>query len=77
MREYVFLLEYEYGVHPVRDVFIDHPDVVASTLDISISHDTGWRVERVTGPEHALDELESVYLDEHSDDHLKFSPRDY
>ena len=45
MREYVFLLEYDYGVHPVRDVFIDHPDVVASTLDTSISHDTGWRVE--------------------------------
>jgi hypothetical protein len=74
MREYVFLLEYDYGVHPVRDVFIDHPDVVASTLDISISHDTGWRVERVTGPEHALDELESVYLDEHTDDRTSLSP---
>jgi hypothetical protein len=65
MREYVFLLEYDYGVHPVRDVFIDNPDVVATTLDISIAQDTGWRIERVTGPEHALDELESVYFDEH------------
>ena len=74
MREYVFLLEYDYSVHPVRDVFIDHPDVVASTLDISISHDTGWRVERVTGPEHALDELESVYFDEHTDDRTSLSP---
>ena len=74
MREYVFLLEYDYGVHPVRDVFIDHPDVVAGTLDISISHDTGWRVERVTGPEQALDELESVYFDEHTDDRTSLSP---
>ena len=65
MREYVFVLEYDYGVHPVRDVFIDNPDVVATTLDISIAQDTGWRIERVTGPEHALDELESVYFDEH------------
>ena len=34
MREYVFLLEYDYGVHPVRDVFIDHPDVERACNDI-------------------------------------------
>jgi hypothetical protein len=68
MREYVFLLEYDPGVHPIRDFFIDHPDVVATTLDMSIVSDGGWRIERVTGPEQDLDALESVYFDEHCND---------
>lgn len=63
MREYVFLFTYERGILPVRDVYIEHPEVVATSLAISASPDTGWRVERITGPEHALDALESVYLD--------------
>lgn len=65
MREYVVLLGYERGVHPVRDVFIEHPELVATALAISASPDTGWRVERVTGPEDALEALETVYLDPH------------
>ena len=32
-------------------------------LPFQASTDTGWRVERVTGPEAALDALETVYLD--------------
>lgn len=63
MREYVLLFEFDRGVHPVRDVFIDHPDLLANALAISASADSGWRVERITGPASALDELESVYLD--------------
>lgn len=45
MREYVFLLEYDRGVHSVRDVFIDHPVVVATALTVSITLDSGWRVD--------------------------------
>jgi hypothetical protein len=41
MREYVFLLEYDHGVHPVRDAFIDNPEVVATALDISTSLNGG------------------------------------
>ena len=63
MREYVFLLEYDRGIHPVRDVFIDHPEVVVTALDISLARDRGWRVERMTGPEEALDAVEAVYFD--------------
>lgn len=63
MREYVVLLTYEHGVHPVRDIFIDYPDLVATALAISSTPETGWRVERITGPEAALDALETVYLD--------------
>lgn len=62
MREYVFLLTYDRGIDPVRDVFIDQPDMVATALDISASPDGGWRIERITGPEEALDELETLYL---------------
>lgn len=68
MREYVFLLEYDRGVHPIRDVFIDNPEVVVRALDISLARDRGWRVERMTGPEHALDAVEAVYFDEQCND---------
>lgn len=63
MREYVFRLGYESGVHPVNDIFIRHPDMVARSLDISSSLNCGWRIVRLTGPEAALDALEEVYLD--------------
>lgn len=63
MREYVLRLEYERGVHPVMDVFIQHPEMLATSLDVSASLDGGWRVVRVTGPTDALDALEAVYLD--------------
>ncbi|MFC6734041.1 helix-turn-helix domain-containing protein [Haladaptatus sp. GCM10025707] len=35
---------------------------MATTLAISASTDSRWRVERITGPEDALDTLEAVYL---------------
>lgn len=63
MREYIVLLTYDRGVHPVRDVYIDHPDLLGTSLAISSSPDVGWRVERLTGSEGALEELEQVYLD--------------
>ena len=63
MREYVLRLEYERGVHPVMDVFIQHPEMVAESLDLSASLDGGWRIVRLSGPEEALDALEEVYLD--------------
>lgn len=63
MREYVLRLEYERGVHPVMDAFIEHPEVIARSLDVSASLDGGWRIVRVTGPTDALDALEAVYLD--------------
>jgi hypothetical protein len=68
MREYVFLLEYERGVHPVRDAFIDHPAVVVTSLDISLSRECGWRIERMTGPAEALDAVETVFFNEQCND---------
>lgn len=63
MREYIALFRYNRGVNPVRDVFINHSQLVATSLTISASSNTEWRVERVSGPENALDALETVYLD--------------
>lgn len=63
MREYVLRLEYQSGVHPMMDVFIEHPEMVARSLDVSATLDGGWRIVRVTGPTAALDALEDVYLD--------------
>lgn len=74
MREYVFLLEYDRGVHPVRDAFIDHPEVVATALDISSALDGGWRIERLTGPEHALDAIESAYFNDQCNDCIYPTP---
>ena len=68
MREYVLLLEYDRGVHPIRDAFIDHPEVVVRALDISLGYDRGWRVERMTGPEDALDAVEAVYFNDQCND---------
>lgn len=68
MREYIFDLEYEYGVHPIRDIFIDHPNVTATGLDVSITHEGGWRIERLSGSEDALDSVQAVFLDERCND---------
>lgn len=62
MREYVIRLTYEKGVHPVMDVFIQYPDMIAKSLDIAASLDGGWRVVRITGPEEGVTALEEVYL---------------
>lgn len=62
MREYIFSFEFDRGVHPVRDIFIDNSDLEATSLAISASTNTGWRVERIIGSENALDALEAVYL---------------
>lgn len=68
MREYVFLLEYERGIHPIRDVFINHPDVVATALDISITLNGGWRIEHLSGEKAALDAVQAVYFNEQCND---------
>jgi predicted DNA binding protein len=63
MRELAVTLEYERGVDPVTDVFIEHPDLVAVSVDISVGAGGLTRVDRVSGPPAALEAFESVYLD--------------
>jgi predicted DNA binding protein len=63
MREYVFTVEYEQGIDPVMDVFIEHPETIAKAVSISVTSEGLWRVDRITGSETALDALEDAFLD--------------
>jgi hypothetical protein len=63
MREFAFTIEYERGVDPLADAFIDNPDAVAKAVTISVSSGGLWRVDHVTGPREALAELELVFTD--------------
>jgi predicted DNA binding protein len=63
MRELVVTLDYDGGVNPVVDVFIDHPELVSQSVDVSVSESGLTRVDRVSGPERGIEDLASVYLD--------------
>lgn len=62
MREYVFTVEYAAGAHPTADVFREHPDLVAQSVDCGATTDRFWRVEHVSGPEPALGALVDATL---------------
>lgn len=63
MRELVVTLEYNRGVDPVMNVFVDHPQLVSKAVDVSLGPWGLTRVDRLSGPESAIDELVGVYLD--------------
>jgi predicted DNA binding protein len=67
MREFVFSLIYESGVNPLMDLFIEHPDARSQALLCGVTDGQLWRIERVVGPESAMDDFQSVYLDEDED----------
>jgi hypothetical protein len=64
MRELTFAIEYERGADPIMDVFIDHPDLRAHSIDGFVTTDRFWRVERLSGPESALDRIEATRFDD-------------
>lgn len=63
MREIVFTLTYDEGADRVADVFLEYPDLVASSLTCTVTGDGIWYLDRVTGTADALDALDDVYLD--------------
>lgn len=63
MRQVSFALEYDRGHDPLVDVFIEYPELYASSLDVSVSTAGMWRIDRITGSADALDAVESVFLD--------------
>ncbi|MFC5135893.1 MULTISPECIES: helix-turn-helix domain-containing protein [Haloferacaceae] len=63
MREFTFSIDYEAGVDPMTDVFIDHPSLVARGLHGCVNDDDFWRIERFSGPMAALDAVERLRLD--------------
>jgi predicted DNA binding protein len=63
MREFVFRLEYDEGVDPVADVLATSPNVQTWAVTGSVTGDEGWRLERATGPESDLAELDPLLAD--------------
>lgn len=63
MREFIFTIEYEQGADPVMDVFIEHPNAQARTISCHVSVEGLWRLDRIAGPEKALDRLNGIFTD--------------
>jgi predicted DNA binding protein len=63
MREFVFTIRYESNSDPLMDVFIDHPHTIATSLACSVTTESMWRLDRVSGPPPALDAIEEVLFD--------------
>lgn len=63
MRELVFTVEFEPGTDPVMDVFDEHPRARGRMVASAVTLENSWRLDRITGPEAALDRLEEVFLD--------------
>lgn len=63
MQEFVFTVTYDRGSDSIADVFIEYPEVVLTTLSCSVTSDSIWYINRLTGPEAALDRLDDVFLD--------------
>lgn len=61
MREFVVTIEYDEGVDPLMDAFIDHPEAHARTMNCHVSANSMWRVDRIAGPEAALDQIDELY----------------
>lgn len=61
MREFIFTIEYERGADPVMDVFIDYPQAQARTISCHVSANELWRLDRIAGPEPALNRLDDIF----------------
>jgi len=63
MREFVFTIDYERGLDPIMDVFIDYPEVHSRSVACNVTADGMWRLERVAGSDEAMARLDDVYAD--------------
>ncbi|SEV98435.1 helix-turn-helix domain-containing protein [Natrinema salifodinae] len=61
MREFAFTIEYDKGADPLMDVFIEYPDAHARTISCHMSPNGVWRVDRIAGPEEALERIDEIY----------------
>ena len=58
MREFVFTVEYEKRADEVMDLFIDHPDLYARSMEINATSEAVWGIDKVVGPTAVLDEFD-------------------
>jgi predicted DNA binding protein len=62
MRELVFEIEYEPGSNRVADVLAEYPDARIRSLSLHATTESLWRVDHVTGPADALEEIKEAFL---------------
>ncbi|ADJ16695.1 helix-turn-helix domain-containing protein [Halalkalicoccus jeotgali] len=58
MREFVFTIEYETGADEVMDLFIDHGDLYARSMEINATSEAVWGIDKVVGPTTVLNDLD-------------------
>ncbi|MBV0923978.1 helix-turn-helix domain-containing protein [Halomicroarcula limicola] len=61
MREFIFTIDYERGLDPLMDVFIDNPATHSRTIACNVTSNGMWRLERIAGTEEALERLDDVF----------------
>ncbi|QLG50707.1 helix-turn-helix domain-containing protein [Natrinema halophilum] len=64
MRELTFTLEYEDGVDPLMDTFIENPTLSSESIASCVRRDRLWSLERFFGSSSALDSVERIRLDD-------------
>lgn len=47
MREFIFTVEYEHGADGVMDLFIEHPDLYARSMEINATGEAVWGIEKI------------------------------
>lgn len=63
MRELVIELLYEPHVDPVMDTFSENERLISKAVNFSVTSESLWRIDRITGPADALNQLEQVLFD--------------
>jgi predicted DNA binding protein len=58
VREFVFTVEYETGADEVMDLFIEHPDLYARSMEINATSQAVWGIDKIVGPAAVLDEFD-------------------
>lgn len=62
MRELVFEIEYDPGSNRVADTLAEYPAARIRSLSLHATSESLWRVDHVTGPADALEEIEAAFL---------------
>jgi predicted DNA binding protein len=62
MRELVFALDYGPGCNAVADTLAEHPEARIRSLSLHATTDRLWRVDHVTGPTAALEDVADAFL---------------
>jgi hypothetical protein len=63
MREFAFTLQFDPGEDALTDCFSEHEDARSRALVCALSDDRVWRLEQVTAPADALDDIKPLLLD--------------